>query len=250
VDSLTGAGRDTNWVIMKSLTRSVVPFVLVLAGAAAMTACANPEPPMAPAAAVSPQQELINDSTEAIRMMRVSASFKGIDHYLARSHGVMIFPDLKKAGFIVGGQGGGGVLLARKESSWSSPAFYDLGAGSAGLQVGYEKSTVVLVLMTMSALDNALKGGVTLGADATVAAGTVGDAAATAATSPAADVIEFVEASGVFVGASFSGAVISPDTKNNAAYYSPEATPRAIVIEGRFYRGAAEPLRRALALPR
>ena len=235
---------------MKSFTRSVVPFVLVLSGVAAGSACANPEPPMVPAAAVSPQQELINDSTDAIKTMRANPSFKGIDHYLARAQGVMIFPELKKGGLIVGGQGGGGVLLARKDANWSSPAFYSLGAGSACLQIGYEKSTVVLVLMSKPALDGALKGGFTLGADATVAAGTVGDAAATAATSPAADVIEFVEASGVFAGASFSGAVISPDTKFNAAYYSPEATPRAIVLEGRFYRGAAEPLRKALIVPR
>jgi len=235
---------------MKSLPRSVVPLVLVLAGVAAESACANPQPPMVPAAAVSPQQELINDSTDAVHMMRTNASFKGIDYYLARAQGVMIFPDLKKAGFLLGGEGGRGVLLSRNESSWSSPAFYKLGAGSAGLQIGYEKSTVVLVLMSKSALDSAIKGGVTLGADATVAAGTVGDAAATAATSPAADVIQFVDASGVFVGASLSGAVISTDTKFNQAYYSPEATPRAIVLEGRFYRGAAEPLRKALIVAR
>jgi lipid-binding SYLF domain-containing protein len=235
---------------MKSQTRSVVPFVLVLAGAAAATACGSSQPAMTPAAALSPQQELVNDATSAVRSMRGSSSFKGVDEYLSRAKGVMIFPNLKKGGLIVGGQGGSGVLLARDAKGWSSPAFYSFASGSAGLQIGYQESTVVLVLMSKKSLDRAIEGGVTLGADATVAAGTVGDSAANAATSPGADIVQFIDASGVFAGASLAGGSISPDMKANQAYYSPDATPKGIVLEGRFYRAAAEPLREALAIPR
>ncbi len=234
---------------MKTITRSasLATVLVALAVPALTSACASSNPPpMTPASATSPEQKLVNDAADAVRAMRGDAAFKGVDDYLARARGVLIFPHLRKAGLILGGEGGTGVLLARTDGGWSAPAFYRLAAGSAGLQIGYEESTVILAIMTKSALDDAIKGGLTLGADATLAAGTVGASSATAATSPAADVVQFVDASGVFAGASLSGAVISVRTKYNQAYYGAAATPRAIVLDGRFTQATADPLRHAL----
>jgi lipid-binding SYLF domain-containing protein len=66
---------------------------------------------------------------------------------------VLIVPKLIKGGFIVGGEGGDGVLLVQRHGGWSAPAFYAIGAGSFGLQAGLEQSEVILLIMTQKGLD-------------------------------------------------------------------------------------------------
>ncbi len=69
---------------------------------------------------------------------------------LAQARAVLIVPDLYKAGFVVGGQFGNGVLLVRgKPTAISSyPAFYTLSGGSLGLQIGAEDVSIVFLIMT------------------------------------------------------------------------------------------------------
>lgn len=225
--------------------------VTTLALLGVLSACGGgrePEP-MTPAAAQVPrdQQELVQRAAGAVEAMRADSDFRGIDEYLKRSYGVMIFPKLRKAGLIIGGEGGSGVLVTRTAEGWSPPAFYVLRSGSAGLQIGYQESTVILAFMTRSSLEDAVDGGFTLGADAAVAAGTIGDAAADASTRPAADVIQFVESGGVFAGVSLSGAAISVRDEYNERYYGVrDVSPRAIVLERRFTAPAARVLQDAL----
>ena len=179
--------------------------------------------------------------------MRANPKFQGLDGYLQSAHGILIFPRLVKAGLVFGGEGGTGVLVARKpDGTFSAPAFYSIGGGSVGLQIGYQEASVVLVFMSERALLSALERGVTLGTDASVAAGTLGDSSNTQRRSSARDIYYFAEARGVFAGLSLDGAVVSPRASHNEAYYGAGATPYGIVIEGRFDRPEADALRRVL----
>ena len=211
------------------------------------TACGggSQEPPVTPASATA-APEPVARAASAIQRLRADPDFRGIDEYLSRAHGVMIFPKLRKASFVVGGQGGDGVLVARTATGWSPPAFYKLRAGSAGLQIGYLESTVVLAFMTESALRDAVDGGFTLGAGVNAAAGTIGDAAAEASTRPGVDVAQFVDSGGVFAGASLNGASITPKEDDNTRYYGAGASPRAIAMEQRFNPAWADSLRSVL----
>src|SRR5215510_15263199 len=96
---------------------------------------------------------------------------------LARAECVAVFPSVIKAGFIVGGRGGRGVASCRTPTGWSAPAYFNLGGGSVGLQIGVESTDFVLLFMNRDGLNSLLSNKFTLGADASVAAGPVGRAA-------------------------------------------------------------------------
>jgi SH3 domain-containing YSC84-like protein 1 len=210
---------------------------------AALAGCARDEPPLVPASGNSPQQAIVDRSADALASMRSSGEFPNLDGYLASARGVMIFPRLVKAGLLFGGEGGTGVLLARADDgAWSAPAFYSIGGGSVGLQIGYQEASVVFVLMTEKAVNSAIDRGFTLGSDVTVAAGSIGDAGEARRGTTAKDVYSFAAARGVFAGLSFDGAFVSARTKHNYAYYGPGATPAAILIEHRFERPGAHHL--------
>jgi SH3 domain-containing YSC84-like protein 1 len=136
----------------------------------------------------------------------------------------------------LGGGGGNGVLLAKdSRGNWSPPAFYALGGGSAGLQVGFEQAAIVLLFMNEQALRSAIDTGVTLGADASVAAGTMGDSSQANAVTSASDIYEFVDAEGVYAGASVQGMVVTSRVGNDRDYYGrPDATAYGIVVQRRF----------------
>src|SRR5215813_10497591 len=59
---------------------------------------------------------------------------------------IAVIPKLTKAGFIVGGKHGSGVVSCRTSSGWSAPAFITMGGGSIGLQAGGEQKDMVLLM--------------------------------------------------------------------------------------------------------
>ena len=71
---------------------------------------------------------------------------------LDRAEAIAVFPDVIKAGFIIGGRGGHGVISRRVKGGWSAPAAFDLGGGSIGLQIGASKTDFVLLFMNDDAL--------------------------------------------------------------------------------------------------
>jgi lipid-binding SYLF domain-containing protein len=202
---------------------------------------------MAPAAQASSQQLIVERSARALMRMRSDPEFRALDVYLERAEGVMVFPRVIRAGLVFGGEGGNGVLVARGPGGWSAPAFYTFGGGSAGLQVGYQEAAIVLVFRERKALLDAIDGGLTLGADASVAAGTIGDTGDARAATAASDIVQFVDVGGgLFAGVSLDGAVIAPRDRHNVAYYGSGATPSAILLERRFAAAGAQLLRDAL----
>jgi lipid-binding SYLF domain-containing protein len=87
---------------------------------------------------------------------------------------VVVIPGMKKAGFIVGGEFGDGMLSCRRGNAWGPPVFMQLAKGSAGLQAGISSTDLVLLVMNPTGVQKLLSNKVTLGGDASIAAGPVG----------------------------------------------------------------------------
>ncbi len=150
---------------------------------------------------------------------------------LARAYAVAVVPGVKKAAFGLGVRRGKGILVVRRDDqSWSNPAFIVLTGGSIGWQIGAQSTDIVLVFKTRKSVDNIASGKLTLGADASVAAGPVGRHTG-AATDIALDseVYSYSRSRGLFAGLAIEGAGVTMDRKANAAFYSSASmTPEKI----------------------
>ena len=144
---------------------------------------------------------------------------------------VGVIPSLKKGAFILGGEYGRGVMSCQQGGAWSAPMFLALEKGSWGFQAGAESIDLVLVFMNKSGVDKLLGNKVTLGADASAAAGPVGRTA-TAATDAQmkAQILSYSRSQGVFAGVSLSGGSLRPDADANKDVYGATAQPRDILF--------------------
>jgi SH3 domain-containing YSC84-like protein 1 len=144
---------------------------------------------------------------------------------------VGVIPSLKKGAFIFGGEYGRGVMSCRKGAGWSAPMLLALEKGSWGFQAGAESIDLVLVFMNKSGVEKLLNNKVTLGADASAAAGPVGRTA-TAATDAQmkAQILSYSRTQGVFAGVSLSGGSLRPDTDANKDVYGANVQTRDILF--------------------
>lgn len=206
------------------MTRSLLTAAALMAFAA-QTAVAQPRPRLRDRLAPPPTETLADAAAVLTELSDIPA--QGIPAaLLADAHGVAVFPRVIKAGFVVAGQGGHGVVMARKDGAWQPPVFVNLGGGGVGFQAGVESTDVVLVFRDRKSLDRVLdgKGKVTLGADASVAAGPVGrQAAAGTDARLQAEIVSYSRSRGLFAGVAVDGAVVRPDPGANAAF---RADPR------------------------
>jgi SH3 domain-containing YSC84-like protein 1 len=147
-----------------------------------------------------------------------------------RARCVVVIPELKKAAFIVGGEYGKGMLSCKAGDQWSAPVFVQLAKGSWGFQAGAEQVDLVMLVMNESGVQKLLRNKVTLGADASVAAGPIG-AAGTVATDAAltAEILAYSRAKGLFAGINLSGGVLRPDEDGNRNAYGAGASPTTIL---------------------
>jgi lipid-binding SYLF domain-containing protein len=161
---------------------------------------------------------------------------------LGKAEGLAVFPSTIKAGFVVGGMRGRGVLSARGESgTWSAPAFLTLTGGSIGLQIGGQATDLVLVIMNRRGLENLVRNQFKVGADASVAAGPVGrDAQASTDIQMRAQILSYSRARGVFAGVSINGSTIREDADANARFYGKRYGTKQLVFER--LGGAPEPV--------
>lgn len=156
------------------------------------------------------------------------------DKLLDEARGIVVVPDTIKAGLILGGRRGHGLMSVKTpEGTWSNPVFVKLTGGSIGLQAGVQSSDVVLAFSSDRGLQSIVNGAFTLGADAGVAAGPLGRNAATATDGAMkAEIWSWSRARGLFAGVALDGAVLSIDDEANQAVYGEGTTPR-MVFEGR-----------------
>lgn len=166
-------------------------------------------------------------------MMR--ASDKAIpSSILEKAEAIAIFPGVKKAGFVVGGQWGRGVISVRDATSraWSSPAFLTLTGGSVGAQIGGTEIDVILVIMNRSGVEHLLSNQVKLGGEISAAAGPVGRAGeASTDLQMQAQILSYSRSRGLFAGATVNGSVIKEDVDANTRYYQKTLSSEDIVFE-------------------
>jgi lipid-binding SYLF domain-containing protein len=139
---------------------------------------------------------------------------------LADAYGIAVIPGVIKAGFVVGGRWGKGVIAVRQDSGWSNPSFITLAGGSIGWQIGAQSTDIILVFKTRRGVENLAASKVTLGADVSVAAGPVGRQASAATDAQMkAEIYSYSRSRGLFAGLALEGAVLQPDEEaNNVAY--------------------------------
>jgi lipid-binding SYLF domain-containing protein len=148
-----------------------------------------------------------------------------------RAQCVVVIPDMTKVSFIVGGESGSGVMSCRRANGWSAPVFMTLTKGSAGFQAGVKSTDLVLLVMNGRGVDKLLRNKVTLGADASVAAGPVGrTAGAGTDASMTAEMLSYSRSKGLFAGVDLSGGSLSPDEHANARMYGTNVSARDIAL--------------------
>ena len=158
---------------------------------------------------------------------------------LQEAQAIAVIPDVVKAGFVVGGRRGRGLIAIRgSDGSWSHPSFITLTGGSFGFQAGVQSADVILVFRSARGVDSIVNGKFTLGADASVAAGPVGRSAqASTDEKLKAEIYSYSRARGLFAGVSLDGTRLGIDNKSNQAVYGQGNTARAI-FEGRAGAGS------------
>jgi SH3 domain-containing YSC84-like protein 1 len=184
-----------------------------------------------PAMAVQKNRKLLNKAAErAEEASEVLNEIMGIrdraipKELLDGAEAVAVFPGVIKAAFIFGGRGGAGVISRRVRGGWSPPAFFKLGGGSFGAQVGADKSDFVLLFMNENALQGLLEDKFEIGGEGSIVAGPVGrTASASTNLTLDAGILSYSRGKGAFIGLALKGGMIYPDNQLNRAVYGKEA---------------------------
>lgn len=194
-------------------------------------------------------QKLIEDSAALAKSLLTDPKWSDYQTQFKRAKGVVIAPDVIKAGIVIGGSGGQCVLVARnnKTGGWSAPSFCAMGEASVGIQIGFEKLEVMLLIMNSSALNRIAGGTAILGGEAGISVGLVGSTIETATTlNMDYDILAFARGQGFYGGVTLEGGYIGPDRAYNHAYYGRSVTAKDIVFGNKVERIEAEVLREAL----
>jgi SH3 domain-containing YSC84-like protein 1 len=179
-----------------------------------------------PAEAVRAQgveENTVEAASEVLREIMAIPASAIPESLLAEAQGVAIIPGMVKGAFVVGLRHGKGVMVARDASgAWRAPVFITVTGGSIGWQAGLESTDVVAVFRNRRGVDWLMRGKLTLGADAAVAAGPVGRQASAATDAMLkAEIFSYSRSRGLFAGLAIDGAAMLINHRANAAYYAP-----------------------------
>lgn len=180
-----------------------------------------------PAAAPRPDDEKESKVTDRVQAAAdvlneiQSTPDKGIpSDILASAECVAVVPSMLKGGFIVGAKYGRGLASCRTPKGWSAPAFFLVGGGSVGFQIGGQAVDLIMLIMNDNGMKNLLSSKFELGADASVAAGPVGRLAeGNTDWKMRAEVLTYSRARGAFAGVTLNGAVIKQDKDSTREFY-------------------------------
>ncbi len=191
------------------------------------------------------EQQIVNQSANILRDFQ-SIPEKGIPPFVWRNAKGLAIISVLKVGFGVSGKGGQGVVVARTGHGWSGPSFVGTGGAGWGAQIGAQVTDFIFVLNSQEAVRAFSKdGNVTLGVDASAAAGPVGRDASAGVT-PSAAIYTYSRSKGLFAGASIEGAVIATQKTANARYYGRSVRARDILTGNVPAPASANVLRHAL----
>lgn len=190
-------------------------------------------------------QAIVDRARITLDAFLADQNYVWINENLKKARGILIYPQILKAGFVLGGSGGTGVFLAndQKTAEWSQPAFYTMGSVSFGLQIGGEAAETVILAMSQKAVDSLYTSSVKLGADTSFALGPVGTGAK---SNVMADFIAFSMSKGAYAGLNLEGSVVGVRGSLNKAYYGEEVTPVQIIVEKKVTNQGSAELRAAL----
>ena len=178
-------------------------------------------------------EQLVDRSRMTFKAMMGDNQYPGLVSLATRAKAIIIVPNLIRAAFFFGGRGGNGVMLVRGENGqWSPPAFYTLGGLSWGLQFGGESSELIIVVMTDKGVNSIMSRQVTLGGDAGLAVGEVGQGInAATAIGMKSDMYASARSQGLYVGVSLEGSVITPKETWDRQVYRQDATPKSVLVD-------------------
>ena len=203
-------------------------------------------------AAANEAQKLIDDATSMVRSMLADDEWADFHKLLKDARAVVLVPDFLEAGFLVGGAGGQCLVIARSDpdQSWSAPSFCLVGEASIGLQVGFQKSEMIMLVMNDQALVEIAEGTAKFGGEAGLAVGMVGAGIkGTTTLNFDKDIYAFARNQGLYGGIVIDGGWIGPDRDYNQAYYGRAVTARHILIDRRVANPATNQLIAALKKP-
>ena len=185
----------------------------------------------------------VADATTVLEEI-MAAPDKGVPlSIMEKAEAVAVFPGLLRAGFVLGGQRGRGILSARdkKNGGWSSPAFLTITGGSIGAQIGAQAIDLVLIINDARGLQQLVKNQFKLGADASATAGPVGrDASAATDIQMRAQILSYSRSRGLFAGVTVNGSTIRQDRDANERFYGTAYRTGQIVFDG--LAGAPDPV--------
>jgi lipid-binding SYLF domain-containing protein len=194
------------------------------------------------------QQALVDRATLTVQDLMRKSDGNDPPTLLRRAKAVMICPQVLRIAFIFGGSGSDCVLVARDAAGgWSYPAFYGMGSGSAGLQIGIQDSAVMMLILTDKGMSAVMDSQFKLGAEASVAFISVGAGVEGATTAAfGADIVAVAESRGLYAGLALQGSVLHTRTDYNHAYYGQDLAARQIVQAMQARNPGADPLREVL----
>lgn len=170
----------------------------------------------------------IRESLDTINRMSAQDDVETMGYIIEKGVAVAIFPSVVKAGFVLGGQYGEGLLLRHdsKTGKWYGPSFYNIAGGSFGLQIGVQSTALVLAVVNEDGMKGFRGDNFTLGGELAVAAGPVGRR-----TSAATDInlntpiYSYSMSKGLFAGLSLDGSTINHDPSANELYWGKKTSP-------------------------
>jgi lipid-binding SYLF domain-containing protein len=184
-----------------------------------------------PASAATREEQRVADSADVLDQLLRIPEQSIPPALLSRAYAIAVIPNVVKVGFVLGARRGRGIIVVRQDDkSWSNPAFITMTGGSIGWQAGAQSTDVILVFRTRKGVESIANGKLTLGADASIAAGPVGRQASVATDIRfQAEVVSYSRSRGLFAGVAFEGAGVTMDRKANSAFYgSTRMTPEQI----------------------
>lgn len=187
-------------------------------------------------------------ATQVLEELRAQRDQYIPDLLLDRAYGIAVIPEVKKAAFGVGVRGGRGVLVVRdKQGRFANPVFITLAGGSFGWQIGAQETDIVLVFTTRRGVEGISDGKLTLGADASVAAGPLGRAASAATDANfSAEIYSYSRNRGLFAGIALDGTALSIDNRANRNFYGNRSLQASDILSGSVTKDS-ETVRRLLA---
>jgi len=202
---------------MKLRKNVILPLTILAMSGATMFAKDDPD-------------KRITESASVLNEIMSSKDHGIPEDLLAKAQCVGIVPNLKRAGFIIGGKYGKGVVVCRAANGWSAPSMVRIEGGSVGLQIGAGETDVVFIVMNQRGMDKLMSDKFTVGADASAMAGPVGRSgeARTDATMHA-EILSYSRSRGAFAGISLEGATLRPDNDDNQKIYERAVTQQEIL---------------------